>query len=147
VALVRDALGRYQMLTVELTEIALMESEAEVTGHLKELRDLGVCVSIDDFGTGNSSLSRLRTLPLDELKVDRSFIADIATDERALGRLDVALERQRLVLHDAHVESVCRQRVVDAPPAGPVHESTVDENDVSHISHGMTSVLVWPPPG
>jgi EAL domain-containing protein (putative c-di-GMP-specific phosphodiesterase class I) len=89
VGLVREALSRYQldarMLTVELTESALMESEAEVTGHLKELRALGICVSIDDFGTGNSSLSRLRTLPLDELKVDRSFIADIATDERALG--------------------------------------------------------------
>jgi EAL domain-containing protein (putative c-di-GMP-specific phosphodiesterase class I) len=52
---------------------------------LRELRALGVLVSIDDFGTGNSSLSRLRSLPLDELKIDRSFIAGISTDERDLG--------------------------------------------------------------
>jgi EAL domain-containing protein (putative c-di-GMP-specific phosphodiesterase class I) len=42
-------------------------------------------VSIDDFGTGNSSLARLRTLPLDEIKIDRSLIACIATDDRDLG--------------------------------------------------------------
>jgi EAL domain-containing protein (putative c-di-GMP-specific phosphodiesterase class I) len=89
VVLVTDALRRYelgaQMLTLEVTESALMKPDADMTVHLRQLRDLGVSVSIDDFGTGNSSLSRLRSLPLDELKVDRSFTMDIATDERALG--------------------------------------------------------------
>lgn len=84
VALTRHGLDA-RMLTVELTESGLMQPQEDVTQHLRELRDLGVSVSIDDFGTGNSSLSRLRSLPLDELKVDRSFIAGIATDERDLG--------------------------------------------------------------
>lgn len=90
VALIKDTLSRYEldahMLTVELTENALMQpQEHDVTEHLKQLRELGISVSIDDFGTGNSSLSRLRSLPLDELKIDRTFIAGISTDERDLG--------------------------------------------------------------
>lgn len=89
VGLVTEALTRNhldsRMLTLELTESALMAAEEGVTGHLTALRELGISISIDDFGTGNSSLSRLRSLPLDELKVHRSFIADITTDERALG--------------------------------------------------------------
>ena len=73
------------LLTIELTESALMEPEEDLTEHLRDLRALGVSLSIDDFGTGNSSLARLRSLPLDELKVDRSFITGISTDERDLG--------------------------------------------------------------
>ena len=52
------------------------------------------------------------------------------------GGLNVALERQRLVLHDAHVEAVCREQVVYALPAGSVHEPTMDEDDVTYITHG-----------
>jgi len=72
-------------LTLELTEGALSEREAEVTRTLKGLRGLGVSLSIDDFGTGHSSLARVRALPLNELKVDRSFIAGIANDTRDIG--------------------------------------------------------------
>ena len=56
--------------------------------------------------------------------------------EHLVGGLDVALERQGLVLDDAHVEAVRRQQVVDAPPARPVDEAAVDEHDVLHTSHG-----------
>lgn len=89
VGLVEETLSRHRldpgMLILELTESALMESEEDVTEQLRAVRDLGVSVSIDDFGTGNSSLSRLRSLPLDELKIDRSFISGISTDGRDLG--------------------------------------------------------------
>jgi EAL domain-containing protein (putative c-di-GMP-specific phosphodiesterase class I) len=48
---------------------------------LNRLSDLGAYISIDDFGTGHSSLGRLKSLPIDELKIDRSFIDDLADDE------------------------------------------------------------------
>ena len=56
--------------------------------------------------------------------------------EHVVGVFNVSLERQRLILHDAHVEAVRRQQVVYALSAGPVDEPTVDEDDVLHISHG-----------
>jgi hypothetical protein len=55
--------------------------------------------------------------------------------EHVVGGLDVALQRQRLVLHDADVVPVRLEQVVNAPPAGPVDEATVDEDDVLNISH------------
>ena len=64
-------------LVIEITESVFSEDRAEVVDILIELRRLGVRVSIDDFGTGYSSLSRLRDLPVDELKIDRSFVAQL----------------------------------------------------------------------
>ena len=56
---------------------------------------MGVGVSLDDFGTGHASLARLATLPVDELKIDRSFVADIATNDahRAIARTIIELGR------------------------------------------------------
>jgi EAL domain-containing protein (putative c-di-GMP-specific phosphodiesterase class I) len=70
------------MLTVEVTETTLLIDPARATAVLTTLRNLGVRVSVDDYGTGYSSLARLRDLPVDELKLDRSFIAHIDDDER-----------------------------------------------------------------
>jgi EAL domain-containing protein (putative c-di-GMP-specific phosphodiesterase class I) len=61
-------------LTLEITESALMRHPAEGLGVLVQLKGLGVRLSLDDFGVGFSSLSRLRQLPVDELKIDRSFV-------------------------------------------------------------------------
>lgn len=81
VADVTDALAANGLdagrLTVELTESAVMEHSDEVVARLHHLREMGVRVSIDDFGTGYSSLGRLQHLPVDEVKIDRSFVADI----------------------------------------------------------------------
>jgi PAS domain S-box-containing protein len=69
-------------LQVELTESSLMEQERAVPA-LKVLRDQGTQVSLDDFGTGFSSMAYLRDLPIDSLKIDRSFVVDVDTDDRA----------------------------------------------------------------
>ncbi|MDR6935648.1 EAL domain-containing protein [Luteibacter sp. 3190] len=69
-------------LEVELTESSLMEPMHALTA-LRALRDQGTRVSLDDFGTGFSSLSYLRDLPIDALKIDRSFVADVDSSARA----------------------------------------------------------------
>ncbi len=64
-------------LDLELTESILMENVQENIEKLKRLREMGISLSIDDFGTGYSSLSYLKSLPINVLKIDRSFIRDI----------------------------------------------------------------------
>ncbi len=71
------------MLTLEITETALMQDVDAAAIRLHRLKGLGVRVAIDDFGTGYSSLSHLRRLPIDALKIDRSFIADIAASPQS----------------------------------------------------------------
>lgn len=68
-------------LEIELTESAVMHDAKQFIAMLTELKSLGVHISLDDFGTGYSSLSYLKRFPVDRLKVDRSFVQDIATDE------------------------------------------------------------------
>ncbi len=80
----RDALALSGMeprhLTAEVTESMIMEDAKQNIATLHEIKDMGVRLSVDDFGTGYSSLSYLKRFPLDELKIDRSFLIDLATD-------------------------------------------------------------------
>lgn len=69
-----------EWLELEITESSYIEREEEVTPFLRELKDMGVSIAIDDFGTGYSSLSYLRDMPCDCVKIDQSFIMDIAGD-------------------------------------------------------------------
>ncbi|MEA2902378.1 MAG: hypothetical protein QOH36_2265 [Actinomycetota bacterium] len=82
-------------LVLEITESVLMEDAEASSGPLEELRRLGVRVAIDDFGTGYSSLGYLRRLPVDILKIDKSFIDGVAKGphESALARAVVKLAR------------------------------------------------------
>ncbi len=68
------------MLEVEITESMMMENPERAAETLREIKDMGVHVSIDDFGTGYSSLARLKKFPIESVKIDRSFIRDIAVD-------------------------------------------------------------------
>jgi diguanylate cyclase (GGDEF)-like protein len=67
------------LLELELTESAVMSSPEESVVILEELSALGVLVSVDDFGTGYSSMSYLRRFPIDKLKIDKSFVSEMAT--------------------------------------------------------------------
>lgn len=69
-----------ESLEIEITEGVLLDSAAYTIAKLGELRSLGVKVSIDDFGTGYSSLNYLKNLPIDKIKIDRSFINDVISD-------------------------------------------------------------------
>jgi diguanylate cyclase len=70
-------------LQLEITEEFLMADRDRASSILRRLRDTGVQIAVDDFGTGYSSLAYLRELPIDELKLDRSFVFPMADDARA----------------------------------------------------------------
>jgi diguanylate cyclase (GGDEF)-like protein len=84
---VRAALQDFSLdpsyLEVELTETTVMGDAESAVTILEELSRMGVLVSIDDFGTGYSSMSYLRKLPIDKLKIDRSFVSDVTTSADA----------------------------------------------------------------
>jgi diguanylate cyclase len=97
--IVAAALVRHRLppcaLRFEVTETSVLADADRCVLVLEALRELGVGLSLDDFGTGHASLARLATLPVDELKIDRSFITDIATNgaHRAIARTIVDLGR------------------------------------------------------
>jgi EAL domain-containing protein (putative c-di-GMP-specific phosphodiesterase class I) len=97
---VTDSLQRHacpvELLHLEVTESATELSAGELASALEELRILGVGMSIDDFGTGHSSLSYLHRLPADVLKIDRSFVTGIepTAKQEPLVRSIVAVARE-----------------------------------------------------
>ncbi|MGA2925148.1 MAG: EAL domain-containing protein [Solirubrobacteraceae bacterium] len=80
-------------LTLELTESVLLKNADETVARLQQLKELGVRLAIDDFGTGFSSLAYLQRFPVDALKIDKSFIDNVLTNDRAgeLARSVIAL--------------------------------------------------------
>ena len=99
-----------QWLEVELTESVMMQHAKETVGILWQLKSMGVRLSIDDFGTGYSSLNYLKRLPVDTLKIDRSFIEGIEQDanDQAISDAIIALAnslRLRVVAEGVETES------------------------------------------
>ena len=94
---VKSALSKSQLpphlLELELTESAVMSDVEDNIERLQQFKDMGITVAVDDFGTGYSSLSYLKKFPIDTLKIDRSFIDEIATSEN-----DVAIVKAIMVL-------------------------------------------------
>ncbi|MEZ9276384.1 EAL domain-containing protein, partial [Vibrio sp. 10N.222.51.C8] len=81
-------LEKYQLspscLTLEITESLFIEDVTLVKPTFEALKEKNIKISLDDFGTGYSSLSMLKALPIDELKIDKSFIENIAVDQQSL---------------------------------------------------------------
>jgi diguanylate cyclase len=91
---VRQALADAKLagssLCLELTESAIIDSGAHVAQTLQEIKALGVQLALDDFGTGYSSLSHLQRFPIDEIKIDRSFLAECGVAGAATGTTAIA---------------------------------------------------------
>ena len=90
-------------LKLELTESTVLENVQETIAKMREIKMLGVNFSMDDFGTGYSSLQYLKRLPLDQIKIDRSFVLDITNDPN-----DAAIV-QAIIVEGTGTERDCRR--------------------------------------
>lgn len=80
-----------ERLKLEITESAFIDDSADIKEALNELRSLGVSIVLDDFGTGYSSLTYLRNFPLDELKIDQSFVRTIGKDPESVAIIEMII--------------------------------------------------------
>ena len=78
-------------ITLEITESLFMEEDQRVLAILSEFRTMGINLSLDDFGTGYSSLAYLKRLPVNILKIDRSFVVDIGKDTESQGLVEAII--------------------------------------------------------
>jgi len=112
-----------QRLEVEITETALLQNKQLTRSILYELRNLGVRISLDDFGTGYSSLSYLHSLPLNKIKIDRSFLNGVEQGGRALKLLSGVAKLSKDLGLTVVVEGVETQQQFDlVTSVAPVDE-------------------------
>jgi diguanylate cyclase (GGDEF)-like protein len=93
-------------LWLELTESSLIQEGADVLEKMTRLRDMGIRIALDDFGTGYSSLSMLMDIPLDCLKIDRSFVMRMMGDRQSVELVRMILELSRLLNLDVVAEGI-----------------------------------------
>lgn len=106
-----------EYLGIEITESVAVSDIENTINLLKELRELGVAVVMDDFGTGYSSLSYLKEMNIDEMKIDRSFVTDIETNEkdRAISNTIILLAKQFNILVTAEgIEKEAQLKILES---------------------------------
>lgn len=108
-------------LVFEITESALMRDIGRCTHLLSQLREAGIRIAIDDFGTGYSSLAYLRRLPIDGLKIDRSFVRDMVDDLRARRIVATMIE----LAHDLEL-TVVAEGIEDEPTLALLQDARCD---------------------
>jgi predicted signal transduction protein with EAL and GGDEF domain len=97
-------------LTIEITETTLMSNAEETARRLAELKDLGLRIAVDDFGTGYSSLAHLRQFPVDVLKIDRSFISQLAEGSEGEILLHTLVQLGKALSIETTAEGIERQQ-------------------------------------
>lgn len=122
------------LLTIEITEDLVLDEVGRVTGVLQQLRDDGIRIAIDDFGSGYSALSYLRDLPIDEVKFDRHFIASVATDARAAAVVSAVID----LTHNLGI-TVVAEGVEDAETASWLREHSCDIGQGYYFSRPVSS--------
>jgi diguanylate cyclase (GGDEF)-like protein/PAS domain S-box-containing protein len=122
-----------RLLTLELTENILMERVEGAMPALETLRSIGVSLAIDDFGTGYSSLSYLSTLPIDSLKIDRSFVHGLKTGEK-----DVEIVRGIISLGNSLGKSVVAEGIETNSQLGQLRELGCEYGQGWQLSRPLT---------
>jgi EAL domain-containing protein (putative c-di-GMP-specific phosphodiesterase class I) len=108
----RDSTLGPEWLEVEVTESLIMRDLAQSVGKMRELEAMGVSLSIDDFGTGYSSLSALKSFPISSLKIDKSFVSELADnpDDQAIAMAVISLGHKlnlRVIAEGVETEQQC----------------------------------------
>jgi len=136
----KDKSIRPDRLTLEITENSVMQDVNHAVSVLQCLRDIGLRISIDDFGTGHSSLAQLRNIPLHELKIDKSFIMHLASDRHSAAIVRTTLE----LAHHMDLE-VVGEGVEDEATLRMLSEAGCEQAQGFFLSKPLTAadLLTW----
>lgn len=129
-------LNKYQVnpssVTIELTERDMIENEAQGIKALEDLKTIGVKISLDDYGVGQTSLGRLKMLPIDELKLDKCFILTLHESQK-----DQYIVRSSITLGHQLGFSVVAEGVETAESLSMLHEMQCDHAQGYYLSRPL----------
>ena len=139
-----------ELLDLEITETALMDNIDIAVSTLEQLRQIGLTIAIDDFGTGYSSLSQLKCLPVDTLKIDRSFISGVAdeddSDQKIVEAIIAMANKLQLKIVAEGIETAEQLAFLEqnecACGQGYLFDKPLPEEQV--LTHPIDLVAEWP---